>query len=124
MKLAFTIFCVASEVSGSACAQNSKPLLDQEDAWLLVMNIPNVMEVEVRKGCPSIEFTPVGNDRIWALVRNECPQKLPASGTLGMYTVDLRDGRIWSGVDPGNVIDSDRLRRLRKVLLARHKSTR
>ena len=116
MKLAPLVLCLMT-VLGAADGREPPPLLDREDVWLLIMNIPEVMDVESRKGCPDIEFTPVGKDRMWAMVRNQCPQG--GNGTMGLYTVDLRDGRIWSGVDPINFIDSKRLQRLRKVLLSR-----
>jgi hypothetical protein len=91
--------------------------LDQEDVWLLLMNIPEVIELEARKGCPHLEFTAVGKDRMWVQVRNDCPKG--GNGMIGNYTVDLRDGRIWYDVDPIKFIDSERLQRLRKVLISR-----
>lgn len=102
-----------------ALAQRDRPLLDEDDVWLLVMNTPAMMDVECRKGCPEIEFQRVGENRMWALVTNRCP--LSGNGTLGTFTVDLRDGRIWPGIDPVKVIDSDRLQRLRKILLSRQR---
>src|SRR5438128_2726287 len=98
MKNIILAWCNLWLICSSAFAQQQKPLLDKEDVWLLVMNIPEVIEVEARKGCPQVELEPVGKDRMWAMVRNQCPEKLPASGTMGQYTVDLRDGRIWFGV--------------------------
>ncbi|SRR5258706_865914 len=118
--VAFLLLCLVPASTGTAHGQKFTQLLDTEDVWLLVMNIPEVMEVECRKGCPDIEFTPVGRDRIWAMVRNTCPQS--GNGTMGRYTIDLRDGRIWSGVDPITFIDSRRLQRLRKALLSRHQA--
>src|SRR5689334_13535219 len=117
MRFALVLFCLASAFRGTACGQQATPLLDQEDVWLLVMNIPEVMEVESRKGCPGLEFHPEGKGRMYVLVRNQCP--VSGNGTMGNYTVDLRDGRIWFDVDETKVIDSERLQRLRKILVSR-----
>ena len=64
MKLVPFLVCLITAF-GSANGQEPPPLLDREDVWLLVMNIPEVMDVESRKGCPDIEFSPVGKDRMW-----------------------------------------------------------
>jgi hypothetical protein len=104
---------------GTACGQKSTAVLDQEDVWLLVMNIPAVMEVEARKGCPNLEFHPEGKNRMYVLVRNQCP--VSGNGTMGNYTVDLRDGRVWFDMEETKIIDSELLQRLRKVLLSRQR---
>ncbi len=92
-------------------------MLDEKDAWLLAMNIPELMEVECRGGCVALEFHAVGRDRMWVTARNRCPKS--GNGSLGTFTVDLKDGRIWSGVDPVKVIETERLSRLRSALLSR-----
>lgn len=117
MKSALQLLCIVLGLLASAGAQQSAPLLDRDDVWLLVMNVPEVLDLESRKGCPSLELTPVGEDRMWVHVRNKCPRS--GNGSMGLFTVDLRDGRIWYGVDPFQFVDSERLRRLRKVLLSR-----
>ena len=119
MKLALALLCIVLGFQAASHARETTILLDRDDVWLLVMNVPEVMEAESRGGCPHVELNPEGNDRMSAMVRNGCPAQLPASGTIGFYTVDLRDGRVWRGVDPVKFIDSERLQRLRKVLLSR-----
>lgn len=118
MKAAFALLCVVVGFRAAGQPREIPALLDKDDAWLLVMNIPEIIEVEARKGCPHIELTLEGKHLISAMARNDCPAKVPASGTLGLYTIDRRDGRIWRGVDPVTFIDSERLQRLRKVLLS------
>lgn len=119
MKSTPILFCLASCFVGLVHGQPRPPLLDQNDVWLLVMNTPDMIAAEARKACPEIEFTPLAQDRMQAFVTNQCPQKLPASGTMGLFTVDLRDGRIWFDLDETKIIDSERLQRLRKALLSR-----
>jgi hypothetical protein len=119
MRFRRLLLIVVFALAGRLWPQESTPTLDQDDAWLLVMSVPAIMEVECRKGCPVLEFHAVGKDRIWALATNRCPTS--GNGTLGTYTVDLHNGQVWSGVDPVKVIDSDRLRRLREVLLSRQR---
>lgn len=102
----------------STSAQRTGELLDVNGAWLLVMSIPEVMQVECRGGCPELEFHPVGRDRMWVTARNNCPRT--GNGSLGTFTVDLKNGRVWSGVDPVKVIETERLRRLRSILLSRN----
>jgi hypothetical protein len=109
--------CLVLLFRGPTFAQEATPHLDQDDVWLLVMNIPEVLEVEARKGCPSLEQHPDGPDRMYVLVRNTCPAI--GNGTLGNYTVDLRSGRLWFDIETDKVIDSDRLRRLRRILVSR-----
>lgn len=120
MKTALVLSYLATFFIGFVHGQGQRPpLLDRDDVWLLVMNTPEIIQAEARKACPEVEFTPLGEDRMQAFVTNQCPQKLPASGTMGLYTVDLRDGRIWFDLDETKIIDSERLQRLRKVLLSR-----
>jgi hypothetical protein len=117
MRFALVLLAIVSIPHATTWAQGSTSLLDQNDAWLLVMNTPDLIEVECHKGCPDLEFHAVGKRRVWATATNKCPSS--GNGTLGVYTVDLSDGRVWSGIDPVKLIDSDRLRRLRQVLLSR-----
>jgi hypothetical protein len=105
-------------VSGAGICQRRTVLLDREDVWLLVMNLPEVIDLEARNGCPDIEQQAFGRERVLVLVRNRCPKQ--GNGSMGNYTVDLRDGRVWHGADPVRFVESERLSRLRKVLLLRH----
>ena len=98
-------------------AQQVTVHLDQDDVWLLVMSIPDVLQVEARKGCPDLEQRLVAPDRMYVMVRNTCP--VSGNGKMGNYTVDLRTGRIWFDVERDKIIDSDHLERLRKLLLSR-----
>lgn len=118
MRLACLLLYVAGALPGLAENQKPKVLLDGEDVWLLVMNIPEVIQLEARQGCPQVWISPLGKELMSAQVRNRCPKS--GNGMIGNYTVDLRDGRIWFDVDETKVIDSERLQRLRKVLLSRH----
>ena len=74
MKLALALLCLAAMLEAVAYGQAPAPLLDREDAWLLIMNIPDVIELEARRGCPHLEFSPTGKDRMWVHVRNGCPK--------------------------------------------------
>jgi hypothetical protein len=116
VKLALILLFFTSALTGFA--QTSSSLLDEQDVWLLVMNIPDAMDLECRKGCPNLEFHPEGKYRMYVLLRNQCA--VSGNGTVGNYTVDLRDGRIWIDIDESRIIDSDRLQRLRAVLINRH----
>ena len=122
MRPPLALLLLTSAIGTLVYGQGSTPLLDKEDAWLLIMNTPDVIELEAREGCPQLFFTAVGTDRMWIQVRNACPES--GNGMIGNYTVDLRDGEIWYGVDPIKFIDSERLRRLRKVLLSRQQLLR
>src|SRR5690348_12995897 len=119
MKAALVLLCFVVAFRCIGQVRQAPVLLENDDIWLLVMDIPEVMETEVRGGCPHVELNAVGDHLMSAMVRNDCPEKLPASGTVGLYTIDRRDGRIWRGVDPVTFVDSGRLQRLRKVLLSR-----
>jgi len=119
MRVVFALLCLGSVFALVVYGQKpAVPILDQEDVWLLVMNIPEVMQVEARKGCPHLEFLTEGKDQMYVQVRNQCP--VSGNGMMGNYTVDLRNGRIWFDVDETKTIDSERLRRLRKALLSCH----
>lgn len=91
-----------------------RPILGREEAWMLVMNTPDGIQLEARGGCPSVELIPEGEVLISAQLRNACPTS--GNGMVNNYTIDLRTGQIWTGVDDRRYIDSERLRRLRQLL--------
>jgi hypothetical protein len=102
---------------GVSQGAESPELLSEDEVWILVSNTPLVIAVEYRKGCPSIELIPEGDRLMLAHIRNRCPAS--GSGMLDNYTVDRRTGLIWSGTDSKTYVDSNRLRRLRRILLRR-----
>lgn len=101
----------------SASPARATDLLSTEGVWMIAMNTPEAIELEGRKGCPEAEFISEGPLLIFIQLRNACP--VSGSGLINNYTVDLRNGQIWTGIDNKKVIDSERLRRLRALLLHR-----
>ena len=91
------------------------PLLTKEAVWLIVVSTPDAVRLEARGGCPQIELIPEGSVLMSAQLRNRCPSS--GNGMIDNYTVDLKTGEIWTGIDDRHYIDSERLRRLRAVLL-------
>lgn len=88
--------------------------LSLDAVWMLVMNTPAALELEARHGCPDVELIPEGKRLMFVQLRNVCPTS--GSGLVDNYTVDLRTGQIWTGIDKKKYIDSERLRRLRRLL--------
>jgi hypothetical protein len=78
------------------------------------MNTPAAIEPEARQGCPAVELVPEGKDLIAAQLRNTCPRS--GSGLVDNYTIDLRTGQIWTGIDDKFYIQTERLKRLRATL--------
>lgn len=95
-------------------AEKSNPPLSEDAVWMIVMNIPDALQLEGRHGCPDIELRPVGSFLMFVQLRNGCPTS--GSGMIDNYTMDRRTGQIWTGVDNKKYIDSERLRRLRALL--------
>ena len=95
-------------------AQKSVALLSEEAVWMIVMNTPDAVQLEGRHGCPNVELIREAKFLISVQLRNGCPNS--GSGLIDNYTVDLRTGQIWTGIDDKKYIDSDRLRRLRVLL--------
>jgi hypothetical protein len=94
--------------------QKPEGLLSGEAVWMIVMNTPDALQLEGRRGCPNVELVPEGKFLIYAQLRNGCPTS--GSGLIDNYTIDLRTGQIWTGIDDKKYIDSERLRRLRSLL--------
>src|SRR5438132_12088595 len=97
--------------------------LTQKQAEELLLNIPDAVAVKVKRGCPSL-YLLWPNERRASLVfsmHNQCDKSGAASNTMGTFTIDLKRGEIWSGVDRrddgGNVIDSPRLKELRRKFI-------
>jgi hypothetical protein len=90
-------------------------LFGEDAVWILVMNTPAALQLECRRGCPSVELVPEGRYLMAVQLRNSCPSS--GSGMIDNYTVDLRTGEIWTGIDDRKSVDSERLRRLRAVLV-------
>ena len=89
------------------------------NAERLIQSIPDVLRNKHDGGCPRPECESLGENAVFCQVRNMCPKS--GSGLIGNYRIDLRTGQIWSGIDPRSdkLIDSERLRRLRRQLLAK-----
>ena len=111
IRLLITVFLLVGQYS---LAQNPEHLLSENAVWMIVMNTPDALQLEGRHGCPNIELTPAGSVFMYVQLRNGCPTS--GSGLIDNYTVDLRTGQIWTGVDDKKYIDSERLRRLRALL--------
>ncbi len=97
-----------------SAAQDSPPLLSDDAVWMIVMNTPDALQLEGRGGCPKAELIPEGEFLKYIQLRNSCPAS--GTGLINNYTVDLRTGQIWTGIDDKKYIDSERLRRLRALL--------
>ena len=95
-------------------AQRTESLLGDDAVWMIVMNTPDALHLEGRDGCPDAELIPLGKFLKSVQLRNSCPTS--GSGLIDNYTVDLRTGQIWTGIDNKKYIDSERLRRLRALL--------
>ena len=108
------LFLAVLLVGQNGFSQKSAPLLSEEAVWMIVMNIPDALQLEGRRGCPDVELRSVGSFLMFVQLRNSCP--ISGSGMIDNYTVDLRTGQIWSGIDNKRYIDSERLRRLRALL--------
>lgn len=100
--------------TGVLVGASEKPLLDKDAVWMIVMNTPDGLDLEARHGCASVESIPEGQFLMSVQLRNGCP--MSGGGMINNYTVDLRTGQIWTGVDVRKYIDSERLRRLRQLL--------
>lgn len=99
---------------GELRAADEKPLLSEKAVWMIAMSTPEAVELEARHGCPSVEIIPEGKLLTSVQLRNSCP--VSGNGMVNNYTIDLRTGQIWTGVDVRKYIDSERLRRLRDLL--------
>jgi hypothetical protein len=102
--------------------------LTQEQAEQLLLNIPSAIAAKEKHGCPSAEI-------VWRYERkanlvfsmhDHCSKSAPdTSDFLGLYAVDLRNAEVWNGAEPlrdrSNVIDSPRLKELRREFLGRRK---
>ncbi len=103
-----------SVVLFAAKAQSQLSLSDDE-VRILVLNTPDVIQVEARGGCPTVELIPGGRQQVAAQVRNSCPTS--GTGLIDNLTIDRSTGVIWRGMDTPTYIDSERLRLLRRVLM-------
>jgi hypothetical protein len=89
----------------------------------LILNIPEAISIKARSGCPKSERLWVNDQQanVFFQLRDPCDKSDAASNLIGNYTVDLKNGEIWYGVDReddgSNVIDSPRLRELRRKFL-------
>jgi len=96
-------------------AQKEPMQLTRDEVTILVMNTPAFLALECRKGCPSLDMVPEGQNVMSVQLRNMCPSS--GTGLIDNYAVDLRTGEIWTGMDERKFVDSDRLRMLRRVIL-------
>lgn len=93
------------------------PSLTVREAQLLVTSVPDALAVKRRGGCPSADYSELSADLALVQLRNRCLRS--GSGMIGNYVVDLHTGRIWSDIDRTREVDSPRLRKLRREILAR-----
>ena len=112
MKLASVVFMLGNAFGGD---------LSQKNAAVLVENIPEVVANRKSGGCPSLDRLGTVNNVADFQVRNLCPKK--GSGLIGNYSVDLTTGAIWRNDNKDDLIDSPRLRRLKRVFMGRQKVT-
>ena len=101
--------------SGSLFGQQ----LSLDQARNLVENTPDFLVVKDRKGCPRSELLWHTSNSVVFQVRNRCPKS--GSGMIGMYTVELTTGKVWVGVDRDELIESDRLKEVRRRLFERRR---
>lgn len=90
--------------------------LEASDARLLVENAPDYLKAVKRSHCPRTELLWVERTTAAFQVRSHCPAG--ATGLIGNYFVDLKTGIIYRSIDGDQLVDSRRLRKLRKKLLA------
>lgn len=112
MRLLIVLFLV---LLPSVRVADAQALLGEDAVWMIVMNTPDALELEGRHGCPLAELIPEGKFLMSVQLRNSCP--ISGSGMINNYTVDLSTGQIWTGIDKKKYIDSERLRRLRALLI-------
>jgi len=111
------------QVFPSVTISYSEKQLTQKQAEELLLNVPDAVAVKAKRGYPSV-YLLWPNERQANFVfsmHNHCDRSGAASDSMGIFTVDLRSGVIWSGVDRSdngdNIIDSPRLRALRRKFL-------
>ena len=97
--------------------------ISEREARFLVENTPDVQGVKKRGGCPRFELLWRERDTAVFQARNFCARE--GSGMIGNYRVDLTDGTVWSGIDKDNdrIVDSTRLRSLRRHILGNGRGT-
>jgi hypothetical protein len=95
--------------------------LTEDEAWVLVMNTPAVIQSEANGGCPALDISEEGKLRFSVQARNMCPKS--GTGLLGNFKVDRNTGKIWIGEDDREFIESSRLKRLRQILLSAKEQT-
>jgi hypothetical protein len=93
--------------------------LTDDQAEMLVRNVPDALAEQRRGACLSAEFNKLGANAGTVQLRNTCPRF--GSGLIGNYVIDLQSGRIWSDIDRTKPVESPALRRLRNRLLHRPK---
>lgn len=98
----------------SAAPNDESRLLTRDELTVLMLNTPAVLALECRRGCPQVDIVSEGTYLMSIQLRNACPSN--GSGLIDNYTVDLRTGEIWTGVDERKFIESERLRLVRRVL--------
>lgn len=90
-----------------ACCAQTRPLTVAE-AKLLLTSTPDYVLAKKKRGCPEIELGWQEATEAVFQLRNTCPKS--GSGLLGNYTVDLRSGQVWIGVDRDQLVQSPLLR--------------
>jgi len=90
--------------------------LTEDDAELLVMNVPEVTAAERAGRFPKAEKIDLG-DSNYVAFQVRSTRTSAASGMIGNFWVNLETGQVFSDIDKTQKVDSERLRSLRKKLL-------
>lgn len=94
---------------GSVGACYSKAAsLTVADAKLLLTNTPDYISAKSKGRCPEVELGWHDENEAVFQLRSMCPTS--GSGLLGNYTVDLRSGQVWVGIDRDQLVRSSVLR--------------
>jgi hypothetical protein len=59
--IVLAVLCTPAGFQGLSQGREGTVLLDRDDVWLIVINVPEVIELEARKGCPDVEIKPQGS---------------------------------------------------------------
>lgn len=90
-----------------------QPPLSSDEVWLIVMSTPAAIQLEARGGCAGVDIARGEKQLMYVQLRNMCPKS--GTGLVDNFTIDTTTAQIWTGTDDRAYIDSERLRRLRRV---------
>jgi hypothetical protein len=96
-------------------AAEPERMLTEESVYVLVMNTPSAIALEARKGCADVDIVDWSRSTYAVQLRNLCPTG--QTGLAGVFYIDRDTGMVWTDPERKKSVDSDRLRRLRRLLL-------